>query len=432
MSNTVTVDMATALELPLGVENEAKFVALRNLHMKKIKQLMASVDLKDKEISKLKVTSKDNRRTQMIQALRNKLKDLELVNDVIKAELAQKAELTAEQVNELVMRKTLGGPKRFRPLTREELENKIYKLESDLERKATRKEAAPVVPDSDAKGDDTYNAQAKPSARGGRAEDVKDRSNAVSEASLLDTASMLEEIQQLRTELRTKETVNDRQHDEISRLRSRNAELVSAEEEVAFFEQQQAALEENNALLAKTVQELTAQAADALEMANKHKYEATLIAEHDQVEVTSLQAECEKLLKQNTSLLQSLSEAENTLRRTEQERTLVKELGAAAENSAISKDSRIRSLEEKLQRAEERLKQTETKCTALEAEAAQVTSLKNQLREKNIQLKDMKRNADERERILQLKGGETTTAGSPAAVKMARDDKASDEGKEEK
>lgn len=41
-----------------GDEGEAKFMALKSLHMKKLKHLMASIDSKDKEISKLKILNK--------------------------------------------------------------------------------------------------------------------------------------------------------------------------------------------------------------------------------------------------------------------------------------------------------------------------------------------------------------------------------------
>jgi hypothetical protein len=82
------IDMATALEISLPAsEQEAKFVALKNLHTKKVKALMLSLDVKDKEIAKLKVLGKDSRKTEMIQRLRTKIKDQELLVDTIKEEL---------------------------------------------------------------------------------------------------------------------------------------------------------------------------------------------------------------------------------------------------------------------------------------------------------------------------------------------------------
>ena len=115
------MDLATALDLSLEDQQEAKFNALRSLHGKKIKQLMLSIESKEKEIAKLKVLSKDSRRTQMIQALRNKIKDMELTMDVMKEEIGKAREIgrSPQEVNDFVIRKTVGGPKRFRPLTRE-------------------------------------------------------------------------------------------------------------------------------------------------------------------------------------------------------------------------------------------------------------------------------------------------------------------------
>ncbi|RYH18947.1 hypothetical protein EON65_26710, partial [archaeon] len=250
--DSTSLDMATALELPLGADNEAKFQALKNLQLKKIKQLMASLDLKDKEIAKLKITTKDNRRTQMIQALRNKIKDLELINDVVKEELSRKGEMPLEQVNEYIMKKTLGGPKRFRPLTREELENKIYELEKKLNKKVTTAPTSDVsnnVAEAKRTDEDTT-AQAKGSSR-----TVSNRYDAEKQSemsSLVDAAALLEELQRLRIEVRARDAVADKQREEITRLLSRNAELVAAQEEVSYLEQEIGGLQDKNSLLSKT------------------------------------------------------------------------------------------------------------------------------------------------------------------------------------
>eukprot|EP01039_Chlorochromonas_danica_P002161 gene2161-2359_t len=410
-TGNLSVDMATALELPLGLENEMKFIALRNLHLRKIKQLMSSVDLKDKEIAKLKVTTKDNRRTQMIQALRNKIKELELINDMLKEELSVKAEWTAPQVNDFIMKKTLGGPKRFRPLSREEMENKIYELERKLSKKTSTPSTNPKDNDmpsleSDAKkGRDSNLAQSKttPVTRN-RPDDSKGGSSSDSGGTgLVDAAALLEEVERLRAELRSRDAVADKQRDEISRLRSRNSELVAAEEENVLLEKQISSLEDVNSSLNSAVEDLTAQLAEALEVATKYRMEGSLSAENDRKEVLTLQSECERLLKQNTALLQSLSEAEAALQRYEEEQAQLKERGDSAESLSASKDAKMKALEQRLQRAEEKLKQSESKCTALETEIAQVATLKDQLREKNIQLKELKRNMEERERQMRLR-----------------------------
>jgi hypothetical protein len=93
---------------------EAKFEALKKLQALKTKSLMSTIDTLERENKKLKVLGKDSRRAQMVQALRAKLKDFELVIEVLKAEVAKRPNkegeyLDAEQVAELVVRKTAGG-----------------------------------------------------------------------------------------------------------------------------------------------------------------------------------------------------------------------------------------------------------------------------------------------------------------------------------
>lgn len=157
MANGNSIDMATALELRLDEEQEAKFLALKNLQNKKLKKLMSSIDTKDKEIAKLKILGKDNRRTQMIQALRNKIRDQEFINDVLKEELAKAFNrdpdnnYTQADINEMIMRKTITGPKRFRPLTREELENQVFELE-----KKTKKPTKGASSNASSEGQHAY------------------------------------------------------------------------------------------------------------------------------------------------------------------------------------------------------------------------------------------------------------------------------------
>ena len=55
------------------------------------------------------------------------MREQELAVDVLKEALIEgpRGQLTQEAVNELVILRTLGGPKRFRPKTREELQNEL-------------------------------------------------------------------------------------------------------------------------------------------------------------------------------------------------------------------------------------------------------------------------------------------------------------------
>ena len=256
------LDMATALDLTLDDAQEAKFTALKNLNTKKVKYLMVSIDTKDKEIAKLKVLGKDNRRTQMIQALRNKLREQELVTDVIKQELSQKADLSTDEVNGLIIRKTLGGPKRFRPLTREELENQI----TDLEKKMAKQTGSVVAKTTGPSGGNSVSgSQANRSVAGARSSSASqapsrggrgagttasnNRELAAAQQLLmiggstsgnndmdLNTLAKLgEEVHNLRILLDAKDGTIEQQKEDISRLRARNSELRMIESD---YEQQ--------------------------------------------------------------------------------------------------------------------------------------------------------------------------------------------------
>ena len=225
---TSQIDMATALELALEPEQEAKFQALKSLQAKKIKYLMSSIDAKDKELAKLKVLGKDNRRTQMIQALRNKLRDQELVSDVVKDELAGRNEMNRDEVNAYIMRKTLGGPKRFRPLTREELETRISELEKKLKRAETSSRSSSNLQQMNSSSSGVTNIPvSRVSSDGG--------SGSGSTADDLSTMAILtDELQNLRINLDSKEATIEQQKEDISRLRARNSELRISDEELDF------------------------------------------------------------------------------------------------------------------------------------------------------------------------------------------------------
>jgi myosin heavy subunit len=398
------VDMATALELPLGTELEAKFVALRNLQLKKIKKLMGAIDGKDKEIAKLKILSKDNRRTQLIQALRNKIKDLELINDIVKEELTRKSEMATDEVNELIIRKTLGGPKRFRPLSREELENKIL----DLERRASSSNGGNTV--SRKPADISTNAEAKSerlvaeNKTSARNNGAASKSNAADEAkqysnslpTLIDSAALIDEVQNLRNQLATKEQQVGAQRDEIVRLRARNAELISLEEDMEFFEKDIKDTRDKNEELMRHVEQVTRQLAAANETVSKFKAENLKVLEEEQLEIEGLHKQCEKLLKQNATLLESLAEAEQTIQHYEEVASLSKTKSASTENLLQTKETKLKQMTEKNSKLEERVRQLEERVQIVEAEALQVSVLKEQLREKNIAIRDLKRMYEER------------------------------------
>jgi hypothetical protein len=340
---------------------------------------------------------------------------------VVKEELTRKSESTLEEVNELIIRKTLGGPKRFRPLTREELENKIF----DLEKKVTASTAASANKrntNAESKSDtpsvtnnnNNNSTRATTSAvrnsgsnsvrmsvdsgAENTASDIPNKQNGP--MSLLNAALLVDEVQNLKATIGAKDSIINAQRDEIVRLRARNGELVKAEEEVSFLERQCQMTEDQNHILMSNLEDLAAKLAESMEVASKYKSEAAMIAECEHSELLTLQQQCEKLLKQNSTLLKNLAEAESALSRYENESNQSKQRSQSAESSVQSKDAKIRALEDKLSKLEDMIQQLESRNSVLDQEGKQVPILKEQLREKNILIKEMKRNMEERDKIM--------------------------------
>ena len=168
----------------------------------------------------------------MIQALRNKLRDQELVCDVIKEELSRRNELSLEEVNAYIIRKTLGGPKRFRPLSREELELKISELEKKLKRigDGPSRSVAPVQ-------------QVSPCINNSKG-DVENLPSAPDDLSTM--ARLADELQNLRTLLDSRDATIELLREDVSRLRNRNSELRVTDEEMDFQDRSNRELKASN------------------------------------------------------------------------------------------------------------------------------------------------------------------------------------------
>lgn len=108
-----------------------KLEALSALHDRKVAALMRSISTLREDVKRLKAESKEHKRSQLIRSLRDKLRDQELVVDVLKESLTENG-MSENQVNEMIVIRTLGGPKRFRPKTREELQNELALAQAKL------------------------------------------------------------------------------------------------------------------------------------------------------------------------------------------------------------------------------------------------------------------------------------------------------------
>jgi len=387
------MDMSTALEVSLASDPamEAKFEALKNLHALKTKSLMTSIDALQKEVTRLKVLGKDSRRAQMVQALRNKMREYDMVVDVLKEEMVKETEMTMEDVNDLIIKKTTGGPKRFRPLTREELEKKIV----EMERKA-KKDAALITAGGVGKGgENSNNSNNKSSSSSGRGKSSgsgirKDPSNTGGLTLNLNrlnansgdgdasaqVAMLTDEVKQLTLSVDVKEGALQQLRDEVARLSARNAELASTNEMIAQKERKATDLE-------ATIDDLTRRLEDATRNLAQSREECVLVQEASDADMEMLQKEleqihgqCEQLLKQNTVLLRQLGE---------------RELDDSIVNSGIG-DLNAGALQSKVDDLTAQLKQ---KSSAALDYRVQAEKLRVDMRDRNEQIRELKRTVAE-------------------------------------
>lgn len=395
------LDIASALDLTLSDEQESKFMALKALHAKKIKHLMVSIDAKEKEVAKLKVLSKDSRRTQMIQALRGKIKDMEVIQDTIKEEFAKKASMALEDVNDFIIRKTIGGPKRFRPLSREEMENKIIELERKLGRlgkgggggvdggKSVASQAKSIATATNALTSIANRADKAKSAA-----PAAGKSASGGDGMLAKVAQLMEEINGLRNALDVAQGGVELQKEEVTRLRQRNADMAADDEEVKFLNAQykeavtgRAHAEEEQALL---VQRLAAAEEEVALLRSGNSLEA----EHGTMQLDALQTHCEKLLKQNSSLLHRLADMETELDAAHEHSVGATSASKAAATSSEVTQGAIRDMEKKMARQQDKLKMSDQLISELQADNSQISALREQLRSKNIAIKELTKHVD--------------------------------------
>jgi hypothetical protein len=431
---TSSLDLATALDHVLGDPNtEAKFQALKTLHAKKIKSLMSSIDSKERDLDRMKALGKDNRRTEIIQSLKKKLKHHELVINVMKEELVKKAEMTYEEVNQFVIGKTISGPKRFRPLIREELENTITDLERklELERKMRAKmTASATAATSAATGGggggggsgtkQTPTKGVKNSASGGGGAHTGTGSNggaekrAVSEEDLhkmIDISDLQDQIRGLNQDISSRDEIISKQKEEMARIRASNAALHSLEEEVDSLDRSYKELALVHRRTIEDLEESVHQVSAGQEERFQLQAEAEQEAEQAQLESENLREQCQKGLKQNAQLLRLMASLESRVHsgggggpsnaascspargggRGGTSAGSPARPGTASHPSSESSAEHTR-LTEKLKTATSRIQELER---GVAGSDAALLALRETLREKNEVIRDLKRNITE-------------------------------------
>ena len=415
------MDMGTALEVDLSFDPaaEAKIVALKNLQKLKTKRLMGSIDVLQKEVTRLKVLGKDSRRAQMVQALRNKMREYDFVVDFLKAKLEEPYELIIsklhkvgqvvkvgglprEEINELIIRKTTGGPKRFRPLTREELENQIveYKRHTKADSGKIDKASQRVhMMEDQGRADEerqlkeaglSGTAPGKGLRRSGSSGDAKRElylgrigTNAGrDEESAAEIAQLSEEVKQLTLKVDVKDHTLATFRDEVTRLRARNAELMATAEKVTQKERKQGDLESLYEDACRKLEESTTSLAQAREEALLVKEAADADFENVVSELKALHEQCQQLLKQNTVLLQQLGQKE-----------MDGAMGPGAFGAGDGVDKELQATVDDL-RIKLKSKSSEAMDYRVQAEKMRV-----EMRDKNEQIRELKRTMAEMKRL---------------------------------
>ena len=100
--------------------------ALNELHAQKVRSLMKSVNSLKAKVAKMTRDNKQNKLAVRIQSMQKQHRELELVIDVLKGMMCESGrQWSRAEVDAALIKRATGGPKRFRPKIREELELEV-------------------------------------------------------------------------------------------------------------------------------------------------------------------------------------------------------------------------------------------------------------------------------------------------------------------
>ncbi|CAM9783939.1 unnamed protein product [Scytosiphon promiscuus] len=232
--------------------------ALRKIHAQKaisrftVRTLMRSVAELKKRLALATAQGKDHRRSAMIRAMRTRLREQALVIDVVKEEMGLKAGVGKEEINDWVIRKTVGGPLRFRPKTREELQNELYRLEKKHRQALDKLKARSRTGRDNYEGDgrDAKENRSHPELASQVAgADLQKEDARTTE--LMRLSDALEEVDALRVSVRSRDSALQTQAEEIDQLQLELRELGGIQERLERNERRVRDLKSKNARLAE-------------------------------------------------------------------------------------------------------------------------------------------------------------------------------------
>ncbi|KAF0683390.1 Aste57867_24514 [Aphanomyces stellatus] len=211
---------------------EAKTQALNNIHSQKVRSLMKSIHQLQEQVSVMKSQDKEHRRSALIQSLRKKQREQDLTIDVLKETLQAKVSEfndSLDSVNEFILKKTLSGPKRFRPKTREELELDFVELDKKYKRALANLKKTKATQAVKADDDDAGDEPAEPAAIAAAGFQFLGSWRLTLE---VDMTALEEEISRLKMAVTVKDTNLQAQVDEIAGLHRRVEELLLTEDKL--------------------------------------------------------------------------------------------------------------------------------------------------------------------------------------------------------
>lgn len=278
---------------------------LREEHSRKVRRLLASIDGLEKQLSAEKAKRNESRRQQMIPLFRQKVKEQELTIDVLKHALCKpgRAEMTMKEVDEFIIRQTLGGPKRFRPASREEMELRIASLEQQL--KQCQSQQAKARQQSSLH--DSQNSKLQ----------EKDESVTTLDADPMEEIAMerydADEIERLHLLLQSKDELLHRQEATITELQAIIHDNSAHCDQCKEYEADLRALQTKYDRLQSTHHGIVRQHDEVQEQLDQVCAQAELDKADAELELEALREQVERLLERNAELLGEINAKDEEL-----------------------------------------------------------------------------------------------------------------------
>jgi hypothetical protein len=419
--------LATALDTPLTHPMlEAKFQTLRLHSAAKIRSLLGTIDAQAKKLKTIKdsTDASIDGRTATIQALKRKLRDQEYIADVLKEQVASLMSISREELNSRIIVETITGPKRYRQLTREEVENQLTSLEAEEKKLKESPKTVVVTASLDLR------ASRKSDGRGvsfsnynssNYNENTNNGNGSDDGLGSSDSATaLLSERTRLEESLREQDDRIASLTAEIERARGAIMDAMLADADGAASKSDAsdavAAHQRTEEVLVSTLAKLS-QARDALKsiraktssdkdigMAEIARVEGTAraaIAENGVLlrKMRGIEERLQKAIEDPTSMnnLQASlmseskdteSSAYNNKNSHRYEGSKSRPKGSVSPSSSVSEDASLIELEARL---EQQLRDSEARRSLLLVKVAESSVLRDQLRDKNEELRELKR-----------------------------------------